>query len=148
MPNQRATVICVRHADIAGGGANPSLSIAGQKRAALLARMLADAAVKAVYVTEFTRSVQTGTPTATAAGLPVTPYPANDTAALVASIANHLNGSVLVVAHSNTVDNITAALGAPGVGELQQGQFDRMFIVTRATLGATLIRLRYGTSTP
>ncbi len=111
--------------------------------------MLQDASVRAVYVSQFVRSAQTGTPTATAAGLAVTPYSATDTAGLVASIAGHRGGLVLVVAHSNTVGDIAARLGAPGVGELEEGQFDRMFLISRLLLsGPTLARLRYGASTP
>ena len=145
----RAVVTCVRHAEITGGGANPALSSAGQLRAALLAHMVQDEDVKAVYVTELTRSVQTGTPTAEAAGLSVTPYAATDTAGLRTAISGHRSGLVLVVAHSNTVGDIIAALGAPNIGDLQEDQFDRMFVLTRPAFGGpTLVRLRYGASTP
>ena len=69
--------------------------------------------------------------------------------ALVTAIrAAQSAGPVLVVAHSNTVDDIAAALGAPGVAELTDGQFDRMYIITRSWCGTRLLRLRYGNPTP
>lgn len=145
-----ATVILVRHADIAaGGGSDPALSPAGVTRADLLAAMLRDAGLSAVYVTATQRSVQTGTPAAQMAGIATTQYAALDAAALAAAIRSGHSGScVLVVAHSNTVDDIAAALGAPGVGELSEGQFDRMFVITRTWCGTRTVRMRYGAPTP
>lgn len=142
-------VILIRHAERTGSGSDPELSPAGLARAELLVHMLADAGLTGVFVTRFRRSLQTGRPAATAAGLAPTPYDAGDAAGLAATIrANHAGGTVLVVAHSNTVDDIAGALGDPGVGELDDGQFDRMFILTRHSSGTTLLSLRYGAPTP
>ena len=142
------TVILIRHAE-RGAGADPVLTADGQARAALLLQMLQDAGLAAVYVTATLRSQQTGTPVAQAAGVPLTPYDAADAVALVTAIrAAQSAGPVLVVAHSDTVDDIAAALGAPGVAELTDGQFDRMYIITRSWCGTRLLRLRYGNPTP
>ena len=142
-------VILVRHAEPLNSGTNPGLSPAGAERANSLRHMLQDAALSAVFVTQFVRSVETGTPLATAAGLSVTPYSANDTAGLITTIrTGHADQTVLVVAHSNTVDDIAAGLGIPCVGELAPTQFDRMFFITRTWCGTRLCRLRYGVSTP
>ncbi|MEZ5716232.1 MAG: hypothetical protein R3D85_14405 [Paracoccaceae bacterium] len=54
---------------------------------------------------------------------------------------------MLVVAHSNTIDDIAGALGVPGLGELAESQFDRMFILSRNWCGTRLIRLRFGAPT-
>lgn len=141
------TVILVRHAEV-NSGINPALSPPGQQRAILLARMLRDINLKAVFVTEFQRSVQTGTPAADMAGLTVTPYSHGDPAGLVATVNTaHKKGTVLVIAHSDTVDDIAAGFNASGAGTLASGQFDRMFLIIRS-LGTTLTRLRYGASTP
>ncbi len=144
-----ATVILVRHAEKASGGGNPDLSAAGHARAALLRDMLQDARIDAVFVTNTNRSRQTGTPTATAAGLPVTQYQAHDAAWLSARVrARHAGKTVLIVAHSNTVDNIAAAFGASAVLELEEPHFDRMFVITRSWCATRLLRLRYGAPTP
>lgn len=138
-------VVLVRHAERVVGGTDPPLSVAGRARAKLLARMLGDAAVAGVYVTKFLRSRQTGIPTAAAAGVAVTQYDAFDAPALAATItARHRGGTVLVVAHSNTVDDIAASLGAMGAGELAEDEFDRMLLITRRSCGTSLLRLRYG----
>lgn len=139
-------VVVIRHAERVAGGNDPALSAAGRARARLLARMLGEASVEGVYVTEFLRSRQTGKPTAAAAGVPLTEYEATAGTAVAATIiAAHASGTVLVVAHSNTVDDIAAALGAPGVAELAEFEFDRMFVLARRSCGTTLLRLRYGT---
>jgi len=144
-----STVIMVRHADIVNAGSDPGLSSVGVVRANPLAHMLQDAALSAVFVTQFLRPVETGSPAAVAAGLAVTPYMATDTAGLVMMIrTSHANKTVLVVAHSNTVDDIAAGLGVPSVGELAATQFDRMFVITRTWCGTRVCRMRYGASTP
>jgi len=144
-----STVIIVRHADPVNSGSDPGLSSAGITRANLLAHMLQDEVLSAVFVTQFRRSTETGTQVATAAGLALTPYVATDTPALITAIrTNYGNKTVLVVAHSNTVDDIAAGLGVPGVGELGPTQFDRIFVVARTWCGTRLCRMRYGVSTP
>lgn len=145
------TVVLIRHAERPATGADPALSAAGRARAALVARMLSDAGVDGVYVTATKRSQQTGTPTAERAGVHVTVYDHADAPGLVAAItAAHPMGTVLVVAHSNTVGAIAAALGAPGVATLPETQFDRLYVVTRhpGRPGADLLRLRFGADTP
>jgi broad specificity phosphatase PhoE len=146
MAESGLVMVLVRHAERVVSGNDPALSTAGRARAKLLARMLSEASVQGVYVTEFLRSRQTGERTAAAAGMPLTQYDAGNATALVATItASHLSGTVLVVAHSNTVDDVAAAFGAPGVGELAEAEFDRMFILARRSCGTTLLRLRFGT---
>ncbi len=143
-----STMILVRHAEKAAGG-DPPLSAAGQTRANLLCHMLQDENLSAVFVSNTQRSEQTGQPTATGQGLALTQYNATDGTALAATIrANHSRKTVLVVAHSNTVDDIAGALGASGVSELPESQYDRMFVITRSWCTTRLTRLRYGVSTP
>jgi hypothetical protein len=68
IPNM-TTVYIVRHADKAGGGSDPPLSPAGLERAQTLAYMLRQDKVKAVFVTSFLRSHQTGEPAALDSGV-------------------------------------------------------------------------------
>lgn len=144
------TVYIVRHAEkAAAGGSDPELSAAGEERADELAHVLADAGIDAVFVTEFRRTRQTGAPTAAAAGVEPREYGAGDAAGLAGTIRRgSLGGSVLVVAHSNTVDDVAAALGAPGVRELDESQYDRLFVVHFGSWGSHLESLRYGHETP
>lgn len=145
------TVVLIRHAERLATGADPALSAAGRARAALVARMLSDAGVGGVHVTATRRSQQTGAPTAAQAGVHAEVYDHADAPGLAATItAAHPRGTVLVVAHSNTVGAIAAALGVPGVGALTEAQFDRLYVVTRhpGRPGADLLRLRFGADTP
>lgn len=143
-----STVIMVRHAEKTAGG-NPPLSTAGQTRANLLRDMLQDEDLSAVFVTNTLRSAQTGQPTATGQGLALSQYDAINGPALANTIrSSHAGKSVLVVAHSNTVDDIAGALGVPGLGELAESQFDRMFVISRSWCGTRLTHLRYGNLTP
>ncbi len=144
-----ASIILVRHADIASGGGDPSLSAAGQARANLLRDMLQDVNIRAVFVTDTNRSRQTGTPTAAAAGVALSTYPALDAAWLAARVrSRHTGHTVLVVAHSNTVDDIAAAFGASGVFELAEHQFDRMFVISRTWCRTQRVSMRFGEPTP
>ena len=76
-------IFIVRHAEKATtGGNDPDLSVAGQKRAEALARILKDSQITAVFVTEFKRTQETAAPTAKAAHVNATLVSANDVAGL------------------------------------------------------------------
>ena len=142
-------VIVVRHAERADGGqsaagamtaADPPLSSAGETRAARLAAMLADAGVRAIYVTEFKRTQDTGKPLASKLGVAVEAVPAAETTALVARMkAAHPADVVLVVGHSNTLPAIIKALGGPAV-TIGDNEYDSLFVIAPATGAMTRIR--------
>lgn len=145
------TVYIVRHADKdGGGGSDPQLSPAGQQRAQTLAYTLGQDKVKAVFVTSFLRSRQTGEPTALDSGVMLRQYDdPKDVADLI--LAEFEGKRVLVVAHSNTVKVIAARLTgsqAVAVADIQEHQYDRFFVVHRIGPKGHLDRLRYGAATP
>jgi 2,3-bisphosphoglycerate-dependent phosphoglycerate mutase len=141
------TVLIVRHAEKAATPPdNPPLSADGQTRAQTLARVAADANVRAVYATEFTRTQQTVQPLATQLGLGVTQFNANDTDALVNDILSNHRGEVVVVAgHSNTVPEIIAKLNGGQITPIAETEFDKLFVVTvYRWRRAKVVQLRYG----
>lgn len=139
------TVFLVRHADKGGSGADPPLSSAGHARVDQLSHMLEDLSLAAVFVTPFLRSVDTGTPPALAHGLTPITYQAGDTAALADTIkASYRGRIVLVVAHSNTIAPIASGLGAVGATDLDEDQYDRMYVVHRAFCTTHLDVLNFG----
>jgi 2,3-bisphosphoglycerate-dependent phosphoglycerate mutase len=144
------TVYIVRHADKDGAGPDPQLSPAGLARAQTLAYMLKQDKVKAVFVTSFLRSRQTGEPAALDSGIALQEYSdANAVADLI--LASFEGRRVLVVAHSNTVKVIAARLvGGIGVAvaDIPEHQYDRLHIVHRIGPKGHLDRLRYGAATP
>lgn len=146
------TVYIVRHAEKADSSRDPQLSPAGQARANTLAHVLTDAGLDAIFVTDTHRSRQTAAPTAAATGLSPWQYDGGDSAALAARIASdHAGQQVLVVGHSNTLDDIAAAFGIAGLADLEESQFDRLYVVRADGTGGhggELLRLRFGDVTP
>jgi broad specificity phosphatase PhoE len=141
-------VFVVRHAERADAGApqmqgqaDPPLSQAGEARAAKLADMLADAGIKAIYVTEFRRTQDTARPLANRLGLVAQQVPARDSDALVSKLrGEHPDDLILVVGHSNTVPAVIKALGGPEVA-IADNDYDNLFIVVPGT--GTLTRIRF-----
>jgi len=143
------TVFVVRHAeraDTAAGAAptmaaDPELSDAGRARAESLAAALEDAAVVAIFATEFKRTQATATPLAKALGLQVTTISSKEPAKLIQAVKS-AGGNVLVVGHSNTVPAIVKDLGVAAPITVGDAEYDNLFVVT---LGAapSVLRLHY-----
>ena len=146
------TVIFVRHAEKAVVPEDdPSLSPAGQQRAAELMRQLVDAdvvaGIDAVYSTPYRRTEETARPIAEALELPLISYDANDTEAIMEKIVREHKGKiVLVVGHSNTIPVLIGNMGASKkVPPIAEDEYDNIYIVSIPWFGKTkTIRLRYG----
>ncbi len=135
-------IVVVRHAEKAStGGNDPELSVAGQKRAETLARILKDSQITAVFVTNFKRTQQTAAPTARAAHLSPTVIPASDIPALVAKL-RVLNGNALVVGHGNTIPDLMKALGITTPVTIPEDDYTEIFLVS-LTDPPQLLRLHY-----
>lgn len=143
------TVILVRHAERADGGAaatgagmqgnpDPELSPAGKARAQVLASMLKDVGIAAIYVTQYVRTRDTAKPLAEALRIMPEIVQARDMDALVAKIKAQ-KGHVLVVGHSNSVPAVIKALGGPEI-TIAEDEYDNLFILT---VGGTLTRVRF-----
>jgi broad specificity phosphatase PhoE len=140
------TVILSRHAEKAATPPkDPPLTEAGKKRADLLASMLADSGVDAIYVTEFQRTQQTAAPLAER--LHVKPTVVSDTQHLIALIRARKNGVVVVVGHSNTLPEIIAGLGGPTV-KIADPEYNNLFVLTVGESHSSLLRLHYGDAMP
>ncbi len=152
--NASTTYTIVRHAEKASeAGADgvfdakdPPLSAVGQTHAAALATALHNTPLYAVYATPFKRTQSTAQPSAVDHGLKVRTYAPNlAIPEFVAQLsASAKPGAVLVVAHSNTVPEIVAALchcPAPSLGDADFG--DRFDVRVNADGKATLTHLRY-----
>lgn len=142
------TIILVRHAEkqTTPDMPDPSLTEAGAARAAALARVLADAPMDAVFVTQFRRTQETAAPTAAAHGLEAMQRDAGDVAGTAAEILRkHEDETVLVCGHSNTVPAMIRSLGVDTDLSLTEQDYDDLFVVTVDDDGdASLLRLHYG----
>jgi broad specificity phosphatase PhoE len=122
-------VVIVRHAEkAANGGNDPDLSSAGHARAEMLARILRDSGITAIFTSEFKRTQQTAAPTATSARVTPTLVAAQDTASLVARL-RQLNGNALVVGHGDTIPNIVKALGINSSINIPDTDYSELLIV-------------------
>jgi broad specificity phosphatase PhoE len=142
-------VVAVRHAEVAGGGSDPILTVAGQARAQTLVHLFEAEPPATILVSEFTRTQQTAAPVAAAHGL--TPVvvgaglvPSAHVDALVAAVnAAPLWSTVLVVGHSNTVPALVGRLTGATLADIAPTEFDRLYVA----LGRRRLELRYGTPT-
>ena len=137
----------VRHAEKANNSdKDADLSPAGQARANVLAEILKNAGVIAIFTTEFKRTAQTAAPTARALRLSSMVVPADDSGALVERL-RALKGNALVVGHGNTIPALMKMLGIETPVDIQENDYNELFVVT---LGQKpqLLRLRYPSDLP
>jgi len=145
------TVIVVRHAEKQLGTIDDApLSTEGELRAERLAQMLGQETdgeqITVVVASEARRSQQTAAPLARRLGLGVTTVPAGELAALMAVLNRQRDGTLsVVVAHSNTIPQIVAALaGKESRVTVNESDYGSMFVVTSSRYGpASVLRLRY-----
>jgi broad specificity phosphatase PhoE len=144
---EAVTFIVVRHAEKATDDArDPSLSDAGRTRATALAALLQRRDIVAAYATDFRRTQATASPTASAHGIAVATYDADEPAAAFAGRLrrDHATGSVLVVGHSNTVPGIVSALCACHVAPIDDSDYGNLYEVRIDGTGTpVLARQRY-----
>jgi len=145
------TVVIVRHAEKQpDAGDDPPLSTAGEARAALLMRMFGDTTgmgrLDAIYVSPTVRSRMTAAPLARRLGLLPVVAPGDAPAALARRVLHsHAGGRILIVGHSDTMNEIVAALGAkkplPPIGTDDYGT---MYVVSVPRIGRTnVLRITY-----
>lgn len=145
-------VIVVRHAEKQAEGADPGLSPEGEGRARALAEAAGQSDVRAIYTTQYRRTIDTAGPLSEAAGVPVTVFAA--TPANVARygealreevLAKHRGETVVVVGHSNTVPMVVQAFGGRPAAPLSEADYDRFFVVVVPEEGpARVVQARYG----
>jgi broad specificity phosphatase PhoE len=139
--NAEPTIFIVRHAEKADASKDPDLSEAGRARAEVLAKILRDAGITAIYSTEFKRTQETAAPLAKALGIVPTSLPAKDIATLAEKLRAE-KGNTLVVAHGNTIPDLIKALGISDPINIPDNDYDEIFVVT-LTDKPHLTRLHY-----
>ncbi len=147
------TVVVVRHAEKGDDSADPDLSEGGQARARALAEVVAGLNLDRVIVSPLRRTAQTAEPAALAAGVRVEAV-ALDTGVrahvgLIAARARETrpDDTVLIVGHSNTVPLIARELGAEGVADMDECEYDRLIVLTLTDAGTETRMDRYGAPT-
>jgi len=141
-----ATIILVRHAerDTVQIGPDHPLLPAGVLRAQELVHTLGGSGISTIYVTRWQRTRHTALPLATAIGESLTVV--NDVPETVRRLrTSHVDRTVLVVGHSNTIPDIVAGLTGRPFPTPDHVAYDGMWVVTLSRDGrASLLTLRYG----
>lgn len=143
----QSTVFVVRHADRYGTEPDPDITPEGQRQAAALARLLADAGITHIYTTELVRTQQTAAPTAKESGVtPVTVSSEKPEELIRRILATARPGeATLVVGHRASVPAIVKALTGQTVTPLAVDEYDRLEVVTLFPDGrSSVVLLRYG----
>jgi len=151
------TIYVVRHAEKDTGidpetmqtVKDPPLSPEGQERALALKQMLSGKNVKHIYSTNTLRTISTAKPLKELfLDVPLQTYSSKPDSmnAFIEQLKAIRKGNILVVGHSNTIDDIANKLCGSSVvpGDLKDNEYDNLFVIKRK--GNTFIfkREKYG----
>jgi broad specificity phosphatase PhoE len=147
-------IFVLRHADKLPGAHQDGLLPKGIERARLLARMLAGSGVTRAYHSEAVRTLQTIEPLKQRLGAAlIVKEIKGDAGTHVAGIIDEVaalaaDTVVLVVTHSDTVGLIIEALGGGPIETMEDQQFDKLFVLFRASTSAVgLAKIKFGDPT-
>jgi len=147
---QTTVVVLVRHAERAPGTTgDPDLSAAGERRAALLGRFLADAlpgrTVDHLYAADTRRAQQTAASVANQFKLPINLLASSDWAGLANRIRrDHRGQTVVVVGYASTMPGLLSQLSA-SQHTLEPDDYGSVYVVVIPSPGQPrTVRLRYG----
>ena len=138
------TIYVVRHAEKETGidpttmktFGDPPLSLEGQERALKLKEILGSKNVKHIYSTNTLRTISTAKPLKELyLNMPITIYSMKPDSfnLFIENVRKIKKGDVLIVGHSNTVDDIVNKLADKTVvtGDLKDNDYDNLFILKR-----------------
>jgi broad specificity phosphatase PhoE len=140
------TILLVRHAEKTTVPAdNPVLNEQGKSRAEDLIRILGNAGIQAIYTSQYDRTRLTAEPIAKNLSITIRQIDAQKTPELVKEVLSKNKGqTVLIVGHSNSIPEIIQAFGGPAMDEIDETQYDNLFVLTLCNSGARLLKLKYG----
>ena len=132
---QKTTIWVVRHAEKEMSDPkdkDPDLSPEGKERAEALAKYLKGEKLDSIFSTNYKRTKLTGYPTADKIGLTIKTYDAAAQKVFAEGLIKNAKGKkMLIIGHSNTVQEILVAFGAKKpVKDLTDDDYDYVFILT------------------
>jgi broad specificity phosphatase PhoE len=145
------TIYIVRHAEKGTPMANSSdvpLSAEGEARALALKEVLKNEKIEVIYSTNTIRTKTTAKPTADHFSLTIETYGPRPDSAFI-SMLKSSNKNILVVGHSNTIDDIANMLlgTTEAGGDLKDSDYDNLFIIKRKGDKFILKKETYGVPT-
>lgn len=128
---------------------NPPLSEAGQVRAFVLRDELKHKHIRQIFSTDYFRTIATAKPLSDQNGkLPIQLYNSSkdSLAAFMEKLKAIKKGGVLIVGHSNTVDDIVNKLAGETKipGDLKDNEYDNLYIITRKGKKMIFSQRKYG----
>lgn len=129
--------------------ADPPLSPAGKVRAIELREELKDDNIRHIFSTNYLRTRETARPLSEMRGIQVRLYNSKDPMDSLVKKLSGLKGNVLIVGHSNTVDDIVNALmGSRQIEkDLPETDYDNLFVVKKKGKKLRFEARTYGTAT-
>ena len=122
---------------------NPPLSEAGKVRAFVLRDELVKKHIRHIYSTNTIRSRTTAEPLSQAGNIQIESYGNIDS---LVALLHSVKGNVLIVGHSNTVDDIVNKLSGKKeiASDLKDSEYDNLFILRGKTGKMKFTRRKYG----
>lgn len=152
-----STIYVVRHAEKETGldpatmkpFTNPPLSFEGQQRALKLKEMLGGNNFKHIYSTNTLRTISTANPLKELfLNVPVTIYSSkmDSIDAFIGKVKEIKNGDVLIIGHSNTVDDLVNKLCGETIvpGDLKDSEYDNLWVIKKKGGKFTCKKEKYG----
>lgn len=145
----RSTYYIVRHAEKTAANANMSsdvpLSAEGEQRAQNLKTLLQSNSFAAIFSTPYIRTQSTAKPLSDVEGVAIQLYSPRDTVdKFIDRVKAIQKGNVLLVGHSNTVDDLVNKLmGQALLTDLAETEYDNLFIVKRKGKKYSFERKKY-----
>jgi phosphohistidine phosphatase SixA len=145
--NAQRAILLLRHAErVEYESPDGVLSETGEARARVLARLLQDAGVTAIYTSDRKRTQQTAEPLAKALRIAPTTVAAQSQIEATLSLIRERekSGIVVIVSHSDIVPGFLKALGHPGQITIGPREHDDIFVIVPASGSPpTVVRLNY-----
>ena len=120
-----------RHAEKSGAmTSDPPLTANGQQQANKLKEYLTGKNINEIYSTNFARTKNTAQPTSDYFNVPIQTY--SQVNALVDTLKKRITGNVLIIGHSNTVDEVVNRfMGSATMSDLPETEYGDVFIVRK-----------------
>ena len=124
------TYYFIRHAEKVDNSQNPDLSEKGLKRAELWNKIFSEISFDKIYSTDYKRTTQTASPTATAKKIQIKLY--NPKTLNIESFKKETLGKkVLIVGHSNTTPTfVNQIINQKIYADIEDGTFGNLYMVT------------------
>jgi broad specificity phosphatase PhoE len=124
------TYYFIRHAEKVDNSQNPDLSEIGLERANLWNKIFSEISFDEIYSTDYKRTIQTATPTATTKKIQIKLYNPK-TIAIESFQKETLGKKVLIIGHSNTTPNfVNQIINQKIYADIEDTTFGNLYIVT------------------